>query len=229
MIMMLRQTVRAAAPVGPSRFGRPLTRVLIGILIGGAAACSALTDVPASLANVSDTLTIYALNGAPYGAPVALDIFSGALLPADANFYFDVAFDLSAADEVLILPQRAVASSLVTTHSVALATVADTFEAVTGVPDNVSFRADTAMTVVPNQVVLVRTDASASACAGATIGSVLYAKLVIRGVNLEARTMNIEYVVNPNCGFKSFASGVPTFVRSAPETQFPLNPTTRAP
>ena len=40
---------------------------------------------------------VYALNGAPAGAPTALHVFSGTLLPADASFVFDVAFDIDGA------------------------------------------------------------------------------------------------------------------------------------
>ena len=85
-----------------------------------AVACGDFTGVPASLPTLTDSGVVYAINGAPPGAPSALHVFSGTLLSADANFVFDVAFDINSAGSVVVLPERAVASGLATTHTVSL-------------------------------------------------------------------------------------------------------------
>ena len=187
---------------------------LVGVI--SIVACKDLTGVPASYSNLSDSATVYSLNGAPLGAPTALYVYGATVLAADASFSFDVAFDITGPREVTILPVRTVASGLVSTHSVGLATVADTFGAVNSVPKGTSFRADTAVTVVPTEVVLVQVDESGSACASSSTGSNIYGKLVIRSIDLDARTMQVEFAVDPNCGFRSFESGVPTFVWRTP-------------
>lgn len=190
-----------------------LSAVAATILVSG---CGDLTSIKASLSDLGDTATVYALNGSPTGAPTALYVYSGTPVAADVNFNFDIAFDIADPGQVTILPLRAVANGLVSTHSVGLATVADTFESVNGVPKGTSFRADTALTVARNQVVLIQVDASGSICASSSTGTDIYAKVVVRSINHDAGTMQIEFAVDPNCGFRSFESGVPTFAWRSP-------------
>jgi hypothetical protein len=185
-----------------------LASLIAAAAVVAGVACGEFTGVPASLPVLSDSGTVYALNGAPLGAPTALHAFSGQLTPADADFVFDIAFDLNANGDIVLLPQRAVASGLATTHSVALTTVADTFEAVTSASKDLKFRADTALVVKRNQVVVAQiTDGSA--CSFSLTGTTLFAKLVVRSIDRINRTMTVRYTVDPNCGFRSFASGVP--------------------
>ena len=170
-------------------------------------ACGDFTGVPASLPTLTTSGTVYALNGAPPGAPTALHVFSGTLLPANANFVFDVAFDLNAAGNIIILPQRTVATGLTSTHTVGLQKVNVEFEALTEAPKS-GYRADTAMVVALNQVVAVQSS-DPNACGISLTGSTLYAKLAVTAVDLAAKQLTVRYTVDPNCGFFSFASGIP--------------------
>jgi hypothetical protein len=179
----------------------------VATLTVAAVACSDLTGVPASIPTVSDSGIVYAINGAPPGAPSALHVFSGTLLSADANFFFDVAFDIDASGRVVVLPQRAVASGLATTHTVSLLTTTTTFDALDRAPKD-GYRADTATVVVPNQVVVVQSQDGA-ACSVSITGTTLYAKIVIQSVDPVSRQIRLRYTVDPNCGFYSFASGLP--------------------
>ena len=171
------------------------------------AACGTLTGVPASLPTITDSGVVYAINGAPPGAPSSLHLYSGTLLSADANFIFDLAFDINSAGNVVVLPQRAVASGLAATHTVALQTVNSTFEAVTSAPKS-GYRADTAVVTGVNQVILVQSQ-DPNACSTSLTGTTLYAKLIVTAIDTKARTLAIRYTTDPNCGFFSFASGIP--------------------
>ena len=97
---------------------RPTSKIVVlaaaGLAILGVA-CGDFTGVPASLPTLTDSGTVYALNGAPPGAPTALHVFSGTLLPATAAFVFDIAFDIDAAGHVLLIPQSVVATGQVIT------------------------------------------------------------------------------------------------------------------
>jgi hypothetical protein len=178
----------------------------IGLL--AVAACGDFTGVPASLPTINDTGTVYALNGAPPGAPSALHVFSGTLLTADANFLFDVAFDIDASGNIVVLPQRAVASGLATTHTVAIQIDSvNTFDQITRAPGS-GYRADTATTIKPNQVLLIQST-DPNACGVSLTGSTLYAKLAVTAFDRVARQLQVEYTTDPNCGFRSFATGVP--------------------
>lgn len=172
------------------------------------AACGDLTGVPASLPTVIDSgVSVYALNGAPPNAPTALHVFTGQVFAADANFLFDIAFDLDAGGNPLILPQRVVASGLAATHSVGLQIASGTYESITRAPSS-GYRADTTLAVKLNQTVLVQSS-DPNACGVSLTGTTLYAKLIIRAIDPAARKLTLQYTVDPNCGFRSFLPGVP--------------------
>jgi hypothetical protein len=171
-------------------------------------ACGDFTGVPASLPTVTDTGTVYALNGAPAGAPAGLHIFTGTVVPVDQSFAFDVGFDIDATGNIVVYPQRTVATALsTTTHSVGLQTVRDTFEAVLTAPKS-GYRADTALVTQRNVVVLVQSN-DAGVCGLALTGTSLYAKFVITEVNRLTRQLKVRWTADPNCGFVSFQPGVP--------------------
>jgi len=173
-----------------------------------AVSCKGFTDVPASLATSTESSTVYAINGAPLGAPTAIHAFSAQFVPATADFIFDVAFDLDDQARIHILPQRQVASGLQPTHTVSLATVPDAFESVASVPSGLTFRADTGMIIQRNQVVIAQVS-DANACNFSLTGRTLFAKIVVKEINRDARTLQVKFTVDPNCGFRSFAPGVP--------------------
>ena len=187
---------------------RPRIAVLItAVFTVGALACGDFTAVPASLPTLTDSGTVYALNGAPAGAPTALHIFSGSLVPADANFLFDVAFDIDSSGKIIYMPQRVVASALATSHSVGLRTLPDTFGAVTTAPKS-GYRADTSLVTARNVVVVVQSQ-DATTCGVSLTGSTLYAKIVVTSVDLATRQLTVRFTVDPNCGFVSLAPGIP--------------------
>jgi hypothetical protein len=171
------------------------------------AACSDFTGVPASLPTFGDSGVVFALNGAPAGAPTALHVFSGTRLAADASFSFDVAFDLDPANQVIVLPQRAVASSLAASHTVGLQAVTTDFASIDRAPKN-GYRADTALVTHAGQIVLVESQ-DQNACGISVTGTRIYAKIQVMAVDPATRQITIKYTVDPNCGFLSFASGVP--------------------
>jgi hypothetical protein len=177
-----------------------------GAVAFAAAACKSLTGVPASLSTVADSGLVYAINGAPSGAPTAVHMFTGSRTAADASFFFDVAFDIDAAGNIVLLPQRTVASGLTSTHGVGLQKstqgYADVHSAVKS-----GYRADTAMVVSTNQTVLVQVQDPA--CAVSITGTSIYGKLVVLAVDKAARTLTVQYAADPNCGFLSFDPGVP--------------------
>lgn len=183
------------------------TVLLFAAVVACTIGCGNLTGVPASLPTISDSGLVYAINGAPPGAPSALHVFSGTLQPANANFAFDVAFDIDASGNVVVLPQRAVASGLATTHTVALQTVTTSYDALASAPRS-GYRADTALVTTVNRVIVVQSQ-DANACGVSISGTTLYAKMVITAIDVQARQLTIKYTADPNCGFFSFAAGLP--------------------
>jgi hypothetical protein len=184
-----------------------LVALVAATLAIAATACGTLTGVPASLDTIIDSGTIYAINGAPPGAPTALYLFGGTLIAADANFVFDIAFDIDSAGHIVVLPQRAVASGLATTHTVALQTSGSTYDGLGQAPKN-GYRADTAAIITPGQVIVVQSQ-DPNACSTSITGTTLYGKVVVDSMNAASRKLFIRYTTDPNCGFFSFAAGLP--------------------
>ncbi len=171
------------------------------------AACGNFTGVPASLYTLQDSGVVYALNGAPPSAPTSLHLFSGTLLPADASGLFDVAFDIDSAGRIVVLPERAVISGLAPSHTVSVQAVSGTYDALDRAPRS-GYRADTALVITTNQVVVVQSQ-DANACSVSISGTTLYGKFVITSVDPLTRQMTIRFTTDPNCGFYSFATGLP--------------------
>jgi len=195
-------------------FRKPPSRPRRAVALAGAVlatfglACGDFTGVPASLPTISDTGTVYALNGAPAGAPSGLHVFTGTLIPVDQSFSFDIGFDLDSAGQIVIYPQRTIATALsTTTHSVGLQTARDTFEAILSAPKN-GYKADTALVTQRNAVVLVQSN-DAGVCGLSLTGTSMYAKVQVTEVNRLTRQLKVRWTVDPNCGFVSFQPGVP--------------------
>jgi hypothetical protein len=172
-----------------------------------AVSCGDLTGVPASLPTLTDSGVVYAINGAPLGAPTALQISAGQLVAANSSFAFDVAFDIDSAGHVVFLPLRTVASSLASSHQVGLQVSNVSFDNMTAAPKT-GYRADTALVGAANVVVLAQSN-DVTTCGLALSGANLYAKIIVTSVDLVSRSMNVTFTVDPNCGFVSFADGVP--------------------
>jgi hypothetical protein len=187
---------------------RPKILALIAAVVAVAGiACGDLTGVPASLPTLADSTVVYAINGAPPGAPTALHVYAGQLFSADATFLFDVAFDIDASGHPVILPQRVVASGLAATHTVGLQAATSAYETITRAPTS-GYRVDTALVATLGVPVLVQTT-DPNTCSVSLTGTVLYAKLVIRSVNPATRQMVVQFTTDPNCGFRSFLPGIP--------------------
>jgi hypothetical protein len=171
------------------------------------ASCKGLTEVPASLPTITDSGVVYAVNGAPLGAPTALQIATGQLVPANGSFAFDIAFDIDTAGHVVFLPLRTLASAIASTHSVGLQVSQASFDNLVAAPKS-GYRADTSLVAAADAVILVQAN-DVTTCGFAITGQNLYAKIVVRSVDVAKRVLSVTYTVDPNCGFVSFASGVP--------------------
>jgi hypothetical protein len=178
----------------------------------GMVACGDPTGLTASFSTITDTLQLYTLNSAPQGAPNAVYTFgfqtSGTLgVRAGSGFAFDVALDLAPDGKVVLYPIRRVANPLAGGHQVGLQLVNGTFESVTSAPRN-GYTYDSTKTVSVGQVVAFEAINTAS-CTYSYNGYSVYGKLVVDSVNAAQQKLFVRATANPNCGFRSFAPGVP--------------------
>jgi hypothetical protein len=84
------------------------------------------------------------------------------------------------------------------------------FDAVTTAPKT-GYETDSALVLVPGEVVAIQSahNFNQDLCQFA-ISPYIYAKVAVDSVNLASRLIYLRMGTDPNCGFRSFVTGVPT-------------------
>jgi hypothetical protein len=107
----------------------------------------------------------------------------------------------------VFLPLKTIASALATTHSVGLQVSQVAFDNLLTAPKT-GYRADTALVGAAGVTILAQSN-DVTTCGLTLTGQNLYAKIVVTSVDPVARSMNVTFTVDPNCGFVSFVDGIP--------------------
>jgi len=176
----------------------------------GLSACSDPISLTASGATSVDTLSVFALSGTPPAYPNALSIPARQTVPVNGFGGFDVAFDIDAANNVVIYPVRLIVSLGGAVPQVGMQKVAGTFENIDAAPTT-GYKVDSALVVSPGEVVVIEAahNQDRDICQFA-LSPNLYAKISIDSVFPATRTIKFRMGFDPNCGFRSFAAGIPT-------------------
>jgi hypothetical protein len=178
-------------------------------VVVGLNACGDPTNVGANLPTSVDTLSVFALTGTPPTYPSAISIVARQAVRVDGFATFDVAFDINAAGNAVIYPVKLVVSSPGGSRPVGLIKVGGVFDQVLAAPKS-GFGADSGIVMAPGEVVVVQSphNTSGDLCVFA-INPNLYAKFTVDSVNLSTRLLYLKMGLDPNCGFRSFATGIP--------------------
>lgn len=173
------------------------------------AGCGDANPFQAQFPTVADTFTLFALTGTPAAYPSGLDTFSRVATRVDGNARFDLAFDIDTAGYVVVYPVKLIVSSISGDRTIGLKKVAGTFDAITSAPTGI-YQADSAVVlgVGENVVVEANRGTSGDVCY-LNLSPNIYSKIQISSVNLATRTIVIQTVLDPNCGFRSFVTGIP--------------------
>jgi hypothetical protein len=191
----------------PARRGR---RAVFGLLLLPVAAlafaaCSDPFKLKASYANEPFTYSVYALSGSgPANAAAALDLIGRSPVKVDGTLGFDVAFDFDGKGKILVIPQKLVGTPMSSGRVVGLQRISGAYESVLLAPQR-NWMIDSVVALVPGEVVGVRLT---SASCLYQLSSDMYAKLVIDSVKAGGLIFG-RGMINPNCGFRSFAEGIP--------------------
>jgi hypothetical protein len=173
-------------------------------------ACGDPTNIKAQLPTFVDSLSLWALSGTPPTYPSGISIPGRQVIRVDASASFDVALDINAVGEPVIYPVKLVVSTPGGGRPVGLQKVAGTFEQVTAAPTT-GFETDSALVLTLGQTVVIQAphNGPTELCQFA-ISPNLYAKITVDSVNLASRVLYFRMATDPNCGFRSFADGIPT-------------------
>jgi hypothetical protein len=192
---------------------------LATLAVLGTTACKDPFEVKAQAEVYEDTLAVYGLSAVPPYAPTALNTFDGRVVRTDPSERFDLVFDFRVDPETgdttaYVLPPAAVGGF--STAGIIKAT--RSFEEITQAPSS-GYDDSTAVPIKAGDVLLVR--AASYACTGQIIGARLYiySKLAIDSIKVSppfdgdtnpgGSTIHFRLRVDPNCGFVSFADGIP--------------------
>ena len=182
-----------------------LVAAVIGIALF--AACSSTLLPPATLANVVDTVTLYALGGTPLGTPSAYSIAGRTPVRIELGTSFDFTFDFDALGHPVLVPAGVYPHLILndTTTQPGFQPSAIPFASVTLAPRE-GYEVINPFTVDNDAVVLARS--RFQACVYGFQGA-LYAKLHVLGIDPVARTIRLEILADQNCGYFGLAPGIP--------------------
>jgi hypothetical protein len=187
----------------PTRF----LRVAVVALAAAIVACGDPTRPKATTANVLLSFSLYPLTGSPAAVNNAVSFFGGPVR-ADANFQFDVAFDVDPAGKVVVYPVRSIAGALSggLATRVGLQPVSGSFDALREAPET-GYDTITVRTIALGQVVAVElVDQITGQCFYSLGGQSTYAKFVVDSVDAQRR-LHLRSVVDLNCGYRSLVPG----------------------
>jgi hypothetical protein len=172
-------------------------------------ACGDPNALPAAqFENVVDTTTLYALTGTPLGTPSGFDSYGvignvGVAVRTDLNDPFDFAVDLDATGTLVLYPTGAL--GLAAEPGIVLST--GTFEGVTSAPLE-GYVLDSAVVAPLGTVFVLRSRSSTQACALAGAFP-RYSKFHVLAIDAAERTVTLEFLVDPNCGYRGLEPGLP--------------------
>lgn len=189
------------------RHGKLALAVIAGALV--LTACSDSTGIVAQLPTITDSYQVYALTGTPASSPSGINTYVRSAVRVDGNANFDVAFDLNPAGQVLIYPVQKVVNTIQGNRQVGMRKVAGPAASVTIAPTGTYL--DSTVVAAPGDVIIVQAlrNGTNDACAF-DISPYIYTKLVIDSVSPPTRSIFVGATLDPNCGFRSFAEGLPT-------------------
>jgi hypothetical protein len=153
-----------------------------------------------------DTVTVFALSGSPLSAPTAVDLFLLRTLRVGENAVYDIAID-TAGGSVRLYPAQLLDAE---SARVAFLEVTAPFDSILEAP-TAGYVDTAAVTIDVGETVIVR---ARNVCAGSFTGrDIFYAKVQLLAVGTVSgfRTAYLRVRTNPNCGFRSFADGLPEF------------------
>jgi hypothetical protein len=179
------------------------------VLSGAAgAACYAPTN-PKPTTNVfADTLVAWSMVGTLATHPAGYELATNLAVLVDNTLLFDVAFLIdSAHHQVLVYPVRLLVDPIIVTRHVGLQRLTASFDSV-DYALKVGYQFDSVYALSPGQGLMI---VSNPAGCLADPNPSLYGKFVIDSINTTLKTLYFRATEDPNCGYRSFAPGLPTF------------------
>ncbi len=162
-------------------------------------ACGSSTGLPpASIENVVDTVTLFALEATPLERPGAINLVSGETVRTDRTDDFDISFTLdSTATLWPTLPVGFEARSGIQQSS-------ESFDQIIVAPDQ-DYTTEEPVPIAVGDVLVMHS--RPTPCFGSTL--VIYGKVEVIAIDATAGTLDLKILINLNCGYRNLQPGIP--------------------
>jgi hypothetical protein len=177
--------------------------LLVPVCLVGAAACNNSTGLPApAFENTVDTVSLYALDGTPVTLPSGFSISSNQTRRTDQSTDIDFIFTITPAGQAVLEPTGAIGLGIASGIQVQ----SQPFDGITIAPTTAYV--DTLPVPVDTGSVLVVHSRPVSTC---IVGIVYYyGKVHVLAIDTLARRIDLETLVDQNCGYRGLEPGLPT-------------------
>ena len=174
--------------------------------------CSDPVGLRADRAVVTEGLQVYAFTGTPPAFPSALYSPQPAVVRPNGSYAFDVTFDIDPTGKVILTPVQLVGDVSLVGRRVGLLRSSTPFTQLGRAPDS-GYQFDSAFVVSPLETIamIAPHGGSDDICFQNFLSTDIFSKLMVDSVNVADRLIYFKVTVDPNCGFKSFATGIPKF------------------
>jgi hypothetical protein len=185
-----------------------LSSLALALGVIGTAACGYSTNPKASVDIVTDTLVAWAINGTGSAQPSAFYLAEDRVVDVTSALTFDVAFDVdSTSGRAVIIPVRLMTDGSISALHVGLQRLTQSYDSVKyGLRTGYQF--DSVYTLGAGQGLMMVSNPPGCAT---DPNPTLYGKFIVDSVNAKTRTIHFRATEDPNCGYRSFAPGIPSF------------------
>jgi hypothetical protein len=157
--------------------------------------------------NADVSIEVWALTGAPTNFPTVHLVPQRITTRPDAAASFDIAFDIDADGRLLVLPVNKVVTPLSGNRRVGIVRTSEIYNTIVEAP-RTGWVYDSILSVNVGQTFIVRVQTQFCSISQ---DNEIYAKYMVDSVFPSERRIRLSGRVNPNCGFRSFLSGIPEF------------------
>jgi hypothetical protein len=151
--------------------------------------------------------TVWAISGSPTPYPTAFSVQSNATVRLEPSGTFDLAFDITPEGKLRVLPVSKVVNPISGARSIGVQVPGVPYAAITSAPRS-GYAVDSIIELEVGGAFVVQVP---SQLCGFSQQPILYAKFNVDTIVPADRRAFLSGRINPNCGFRSFADGIPEF------------------
>jgi len=176
--------------------------LVVTALAGAAVACDRNPLPPPTIANVEDTISLYALDGTALSLPSGYNIPTRTVQRTDRSALIDFAFNITATGQAVLLPTGALQLGRLS----GILPLSVPFESVKTAP-NGGYTDTTSVAVDSGTVAVVRSRPSSCLVFSSIVH--FYGKVQVLQIDTVARRIDLRVLVDQNCGYRDLEPGLP--------------------